>query len=264
MNEVTVIELSELSGLTRSKIYYLINKGKLIISNGKINLESALQVVTELTIKKTKLNNYENFRHILNMLYLQNITLQKQLELANEREKTYLAELASYRQFLPTKTALQLPTMENNIQAELENDVIDRAENSRKSMELESGNQAPLETCQNTNKETKSKNTMTSHSLPTESIDNVKLELIHHKITEQNETIPTSEIAPVSSHEELDINKLLVMEPNDLQTEENPLIPKDIEELVPTKPIPRAKFVSIRHAKPIHVTTGMFKRRRHQ
>ncbi|MCU7697009.1 hypothetical protein OD757_07215 [Acinetobacter sp. AYS6] len=265
MNEVTVIELCELTGLTRSKIYYLINKGKLIISNGKINLESALQVVTELKIKKTKITNEENFRQILNMLHLQIIALQKQLELAHEREKTYLAELASYRQFLLTKTTLQPPIVEDYTQAELENDVIDRGENSRKPMEFESGNQATLETCQNTNKETKSKNTMTSHSLPTESIDNVKLDLTHFQFTEQNETISASEITPVSSHEELDINKLLAMEPDDLQTEENPLIPEDIEKLVLTKPVPPAKVVTIGRAKPTHVTQGMFKRkRRHQ
>ncbi|MDC4483631.1 hypothetical protein NQ758_13025 [Acinetobacter baumannii] len=263
MNEVTVIELSELTGLTRSKIYYLINKGKLIISNGKINLESALQVVTELTIKKTKITNEENFRHISNMLHLQIITLQKQLELAHEREKSYLAELASYRQFLHTKTTPQPPIVEDYTQAELENDVIDRDENSLKPMEFESKNQVPLETYQNSNKKTKSKNTTTSHSISIESIDNMKLELTHLQFTEQNETVP--EIPPVSSHEELDINKLLVMEPDDLQTQENPLIPEDIEEFVLTKPITPAKVVTIGQAKPIPVTPGMFKRkRRHQ
>lgn len=265
MNEVTVIELSELTGLTRSKIYYLINKGKLIILNGKINLESALQVVTELKIKKTKITNEENFRHILNMLHLQIIALQKQLDLANEREKMYLTELASYRQLLLSKITQNSSTHEIDAQTELENDVIDRDENSQKTMEFKSENQALLESYQNSNKETKSKNTTTSHSIPRESINNMKLELTHLQFTEQNETIPASEIAPVSSHEERDINKLLVMEPDDLQTEENPLTPEDSEKVVLTKPITPAKVVSLGHAKPIPVTPGMFKRkRRHQ
>lgn len=172
MNEVTVIELSELTGLTRSKIYYLINKGKLIISNGKINLESALQVVTELTIKKTKITNEENFRHISNMLHLQIITLQKQLELAHEREKSYLAELASYRQFLSTKTTSQPPIVEDYTQAELENDVIDRDENSQKPMEFESENQVPIESYQNINIEMKSTNEPENHPISKESIYN--------------------------------------------------------------------------------------------
>ncbi|WP_436868891.1 hypothetical protein [Acinetobacter courvalinii] len=172
MNEVTVIELSELTGLTRSKIYYLINKGKLIISNGKINLEDALSIITALKIKKTKITNKENFRQILNMLHLQIITLQKQLELAHKREKMYLAELASYRQFLPTKTTSQPPTVEDYTQAELKNDVIDRDENSQKPMEFESENQVPIESCQNSNKETKSANETENHPTPTESICN--------------------------------------------------------------------------------------------
>ncbi|EMB5690531.1 hypothetical protein N0P26_000912 [Acinetobacter baumannii] len=265
MNEVTVIELSELTGLTRSKIYYLINKGKLIILNGKINLESALQVVTELKIKKTKITNEENFRHILNMLHLQIIALQKQLDLANEREKMYLTELASYRQLLLSKITQNSSTHEIDAQTKLENDVIDRDENSQKTMEFKSENQALLESYQNSNKETKSKNTTTSHSIPRESINNMKLELTHLQFTEQNETIPASEITPVSSHEERDINKLLVMEPDDLQTEENPLTPEDSEKVVLTKPITPAKVVSLGHAKPIPVTPGMFKRkRRHQ
>ncbi|MDC4944667.1 hypothetical protein OHW01_15735 [Acinetobacter baumannii] len=262
MNEVTVIELSELTGLTRSKIYYLINKGKLIISNGKINLEDALSIITALKIKKTKITNEENFRQILNMLHLQIITLQKQLELAHKREKMYLAELASYRQFLPTKTTLQPPIVEDYTQAELENNVIDRDENSQKPMEFENENQVPLETYQNSNKETKSKNTTTSHSIPIESIDNMRLELTHLQFTEHNETIPASEITPVSSHEELDINKLLVMEPDDLQTEEDLLTPEDSKKVVLTKPITPAKVVSLGHAKPIPATPGMFKRKR--
>lgn len=106
MKEMTVIELSKLTGLSRSKIYYLNKIGKLMILNGKINYEDALQVITSLAIKKTKITNQENFRHILNMLHLQNITLQKQLDLAYEREKTYLSELASYRQSLLIKPAL--------------------------------------------------------------------------------------------------------------------------------------------------------------
>ncbi|MGQ1705198.1 hypothetical protein ACT4V6_11690 [Acinetobacter baumannii] len=152
--------------------------------------------------------------------------------------------------------------MEDYTQAELENDVIDRDENSQKPMEFESKNQVPIESCQNSNKETKLRDTTTSYSIPTVSNDKMKLEPTHLQFTEHNETIPASEITPVSSHEELDINKLLVMEPDDLQTEEDLLTPEDSKKVILTKPITPAKVVSLGHAKPIPATPGMFKRKR--
>lgn len=163
MKLVTVIELSEQTDLTRSLIYYLNKKHNLINSEGKINLKDALQIITALKIKKTKTTNEETFRQILNMLHLQNITLQKQLDLAYEREKNYLAELARYRQNLPKKTTLHSPTVESNTQTVLENNGVDKDENSQKPMQSESENQAPLESCQSINKETKS----ASEVLPT-------------------------------------------------------------------------------------------------
>lgn len=63
MKKLSVIELSEHTGLTRSQIYHLIKKGKLIILNGKINYTDAMQVITTLPLKKTQMNNEENFKH---------------------------------------------------------------------------------------------------------------------------------------------------------------------------------------------------------
>jgi len=155
MKKVTVIELSEQTGLTRSQIYYLNKTHKLLNIEGKLNLEDALRIITTLKIKKTKITNEENFRQILNMLHLQNITLQKQLDLANEREKNYLTELASYRQNLAPKTTPYPPTVEGDTQALLENNIVDTDENSHKPIQSKSENQASLESCQSINKETK-------------------------------------------------------------------------------------------------------------
>ncbi|MDC5544751.1 hypothetical protein OHX02_02505 [Acinetobacter baumannii] len=198
MKLVTVIELSEQTGLTRSQIYYLNKKHNLINSQGKINLEEALKIITALKIKKTKITNEENFRQILNMLHLQIIALQKQLDLANEREKSYIAELASYRQLLLSKITQNSSTHESDAQTELENDVIDRDENSQKRMEFKSENQALLESYQNINKETKSVNEPESHPTLTESICNkmllpesesgdTKLTRLKKEMTEQND-----------------------------------------------------------------------------
>ncbi|WP_262758336.1 hypothetical protein [Acinetobacter gyllenbergii] len=172
MKEVTVIQLSEQTGLTRSQIYYLNKEHNLIISEGKINLEDALKIITALKIKKTKVTNDEHFRHILNMLHLQNIALQKQLDLANEREKNYLAELTSYRQHLLSKSTLDTPKNESDIQAKPENNLTARNEDSQKLMQSECANQVTLESCQSINRETNPINEVESHSSSTESIYN--------------------------------------------------------------------------------------------
>ena len=54
MKELTVIELSEQTGLTRSQIYHLNKKHNFINLNKKINYEYALPIITALTIKKAK------------------------------------------------------------------------------------------------------------------------------------------------------------------------------------------------------------------
>lgn len=160
MKEVTVIELSEQTGLTRSKIYYLIRKGNITISNGKINFKDAIQVINTLAIKKTKATNDESFRHILNILHLQNLALQKQLDLAHEREKAFLSELTNYRQSLLQKTAPKPPKDEDNPKTWLEDNVANTNENSRELMQSESPkNHTTLESCQNINRETETKST---------------------------------------------------------------------------------------------------------
>lgn len=172
MKKVTVIELSEQTGFTRSQIYYLNKTHKLINIEGKINLEDALRIITTLKIKKTKITNEENFRQILNMLNLQNITLQKQLDLAHEREKYYLAELANYRQNLDSKTSPLPPNVEGNTQTLLENNVVDTVENSRKPMQLGSEYHVRLDSYQTNNEEIKSVNEAGLPQLPTKSIYN--------------------------------------------------------------------------------------------
>ena len=57
MKELTVIELSEETGLTRSQIYHLNKKHNFINLNKKINYEDALPIITALTIKKAKKAN---------------------------------------------------------------------------------------------------------------------------------------------------------------------------------------------------------------
>lgn len=169
---MTVIELSELTGLSRSKIYYLKKIGKLMILDGKINYEDALQVITSLAIKKAKINNQENFKHILNMLHLQNITLQKQLDLAYEREKTYLAELASYRQSLRLKPALTSFIDENNSQEGLENDLDNIDKNALNLMQSKNENHTSTESCQGISEKTQATNETGPHVLPTAPLQN--------------------------------------------------------------------------------------------
>lgn len=193
MKLVTVIELSKQTGLTRSQIYYLNKEHNLINLQGKINLEDALKIITTLKIKKTKITNEENFRQILNMLHLQNIALQKQLDLANEREKNYLAELASYRQLLLSKITQNSSTHESDGQTKLENDGVDTDENALNKMESESETQAPIESHQNIHKETKSGNEAESHPTPTESIYN-EMPLSESKIGNTGVTKPQKEM----------------------------------------------------------------------
>ncbi|MGB9038490.1 MAG: hypothetical protein WCC23_08265 [Acinetobacter calcoaceticus] len=207
MKLVTVIELSKQTGLTRSQIYYLNKEHNLINSKGKINLEDALNIITALKIKKTKITNDENFRHILNMLHLQIITLQKQLDLANEREKTYLTELASYRQHLLSKITNNESTHESDAQIEIKSNGVDTDENALNKMEAESETQAPTESCQSINKETKSGNEAESHPTSTESIRNemtlpesesgdTGLTRSEKEMTEQNEDAPIGTSLP--------------------------------------------------------------------
>lgn len=129
MKEVTIIELSELTGVTRSQIYHLVKKDKIMILNGKVNYNNALKVVATLTIKKAKRANEKNFRQILNMLVLQNTALQKQLDLASDREKTHISELTSCRPDLPQKSTLIPPIDQSNAWSTFENDKEEKVHN---------------------------------------------------------------------------------------------------------------------------------------
>jgi hypothetical protein len=166
MKELTVIELSEETGLTRSQIYHLNKKHNFINLNKKINYEDALPIITALTIKKAKKANEKNFRQILNMLILQNFALQKQLNLACEREKTYLSELTSYQKSLAQKTTTIPSIDQGNAQSALENDLNNIDENSRKLIPSENGVRVPNESCNGDNTEKESANETCIQPLP--------------------------------------------------------------------------------------------------
>lgn len=172
MKELTVIELSEQIGLTRSQIYYLNKKHNLINLNEKISYEYALPIITALTIKKAKKANEKNFRQILNMLILQNSALQKQLNLACEREKTYLSELTSYQMSLAQKTT-KIPSIDQgNAQSALENDLNNIDENSRNLIQPENKVCVPNESCNGDNTEKESVNETGIQPPPKTSIKN--------------------------------------------------------------------------------------------
>lgn len=172
MKELTVIELSEQTGLTRSQIYHLNKKHNFINLNKKINYEYALPIITALTIKKAKKENEKNFRPILNMLILQNSALQKQLNLACERDKTHLSELTSCQQSLAQKTTT-IPSIDlGNAQSALENDLNNIDKNSRKLIQSENGVCVPNESCNGDNTEKESANETGIQPLPKTPIRN--------------------------------------------------------------------------------------------
>lgn len=173
MKEVTVIELSELTGLTRSQIYYLNKNHNLINLNEKINYEYALPIITTLTIKKAKKANEKNFRQFLNMLILQNTALQKQLDLAKVHEKTYLSELTSCQQSLAQNNTLIASIDQGNAQSALENDLNNIDENSQNLL-IQSENEVcvPNESCNDDNTEKESANENGIRPLPTTSFNN--------------------------------------------------------------------------------------------
>lgn len=172
MEKLTVLQLSKRTGLSRTQIYYLQTKNKLKIINGKIDFNEAMPAIIELLDKKSNKDSEVNFKQILNLLISQNISLQTQLNLAHEREKAYLTELASYQQNLAQETAPQPSTIKGNIQVELENYGVDTDENALNKMESKNKTQAPIESRQNIHKETKSANEAESHPTSTESIRN--------------------------------------------------------------------------------------------
>lgn len=172
MKELTVIELSEQTGLTRSQIYHLNKKHNFINLNKKINYEDALPIITTLTIKKAKKENEKNFRPILNMLILQNSTLQQQLNLACEREKTYLSELTSCQQSLAQKITTIPSIDQGNAQSALENDLNNIDEYSQNLIQSENEVCVPNESCNGSNTEKESANETGIQPPPKTSIQN--------------------------------------------------------------------------------------------
>ena len=173
MKELTVIELSEQTGLTRSQIYNLNKKHNLINLNNKINYEYAFPIIAALTIKKAKRANEKNFRQILNMLILQNTALQKQLNLANEREKTHLSELTSHQQNLTQKPSLTPSIGQGNALSAFKNDIDEKSQNP---IQSENDIYAPNESRYGDNTETDSANEIDTQPRPTASFNNEIIE----------------------------------------------------------------------------------------
>lgn len=237
MEKLTVLQLSKRTGLSRTQIYHLKTKNKLKIINGKIDFEEAMPAIIELLDKKSNKDSEVNFKQILNLLISQNISLQTQLNLAHEREKAHLTELASYRQNLVPKIALQPPTDERNTQAERENDGVDTGENSRNLIQSKNGNQTPLELCQNIHKETKSASESTPSPVPTKSIYN-EMTLPE---SENGDTGPQKE-----SNEQNDdalVDKTLLNQ--DDTTEPSLNLKRHRKQIVPTSKSGKAIFINV-------------------
>ena len=236
MKELTVIELSEETGLTRSQIYHLNKKHNFINLNKKINYEDALPIITALTIKKAKKANEKNFRQILNMLILQNSALQKQLNLACEREKNYLSELTSYQQSLAQKTTTIPSIDQGNAQSALENDLNNIDENSRKLIPSENGVCVPNESCNGSNTESESTSENGIQPLPIASIQNEPILFESDKsdgepIRQKNEVIEKKENTFLSSPPSSQNNSKQLQSPNKRKIEAAILpirIPKNI------------------------------------
>ena len=204
MKELTVIELSEQTGLTRSQIYHLNKAHNLINLNKKINYEYALPIITALTIKKAKKANEKNFRQILNMLILQNFDLQKQLNLACESEKSYLSELTSCQQSLAQKTTTIPSIDQGNAQSALENDLNNIDEYSQNLIQSENEVCVPNESCNGSNTESESTSENGIQPLPIASIQNEPILFESDKsdgepIRQKNEVIEKKENAFLST-----------------------------------------------------------------
>lgn len=240
MKELTVIELSEQTGLTRSQIYYLNKKHNLINSNEKINYEYALPIITALTIKKAKKANEKNFRQILNMLILQNTALQKQLDLSNERKKTYLSELTSYQQRLAQKTTLIPSIDQGNAQSALKNDLNEKSQNQ---IQSENDIYAPVESCYSNNTESESASENGIRPLPIASIQNEPIlsgsdKIKSEPIRQKNEVIEKKE------------NAFLSTPPSSQDDSKQPQIPNKRKKVVTLRPTQIPKNISVTKRKP--------------
>ena len=172
MKKITVNQFFKHTGIPRSKVYYQIKKGHIEINEGKIDFENTLQLFNSKVIDNDSGNQELDFRQLINILTLQNLSLQRQLDLAYEREKNHLAELTCYRQHFLQKAIQNPPKVEGNTQIELENNVVDTNENCQNQMQSKIENQTHLKSCQSTKQEVESINEAGNSPLPTESIHN--------------------------------------------------------------------------------------------
>ena len=105
MKSLSVIELSNLYGMTRQAIYKQINKGNLSKnSDGKIDLSEAIRVFGEPSRNVTSSQTTETRKlSEVHLLEQQVYMLQKQLELAQERERFQREELKAKNDQLNAK-----------------------------------------------------------------------------------------------------------------------------------------------------------------
>lgn len=105
MKSLSVIELSNLYGMTRQAIYKQINKGNLSKnSDGKIDLSEAIRVFGEPSRNVTSSQTTETRKlSEVHLLEQQVYMLQKQLEQAHEREQFQREELKAKNDQLHVK-----------------------------------------------------------------------------------------------------------------------------------------------------------------
>lgn len=122
MKALSVIELSKLYGMNRQSIYKRINKGDLSKnSNGKIDLSEAIRVFGEpsqRSIQNVTLQSQATQKSAeLDIMRQQVDMLQKQLELAQERETFQREQLqAKDNQIYSLQLLLGLPKMDSQVE----------------------------------------------------------------------------------------------------------------------------------------------------
>jgi TolA-binding protein len=118
MKSLSVIELSNLYGMTRQAVYKQINKGNLSKnSDGKIDLSEAIRVFGEPSKHVNSLQTTETRKlSEVHLLEQQVHMLQKQLEQAHEREKFQRDELKAKNDQLHVKDE-QIEAMQRLLEA---------------------------------------------------------------------------------------------------------------------------------------------------
>ena len=165
------------------------------------------------------------------MLILQNSALQKQLNLACERDKTHLSELTSCQQSLAQKTTTIPSIDQGNAQSALENDLNNIEENSRKLIQSENGVCVPNESCNGDNTEKESANETGIQPLPKTPIRNESI--FSESNTSDGE--PSRQKNEVIEKKKITQLNTLTPSPNSTQPSLVPKIRKKEANILPTR-----------------------------